>query len=135
MTSGLYDQARQDFLEGDLDWLVQDFRVILIDADDYAVDLAVDVFLDDIPAAARVAISGALAGKSSTAGVADANDLTLSAVSGDQCEALVIYQHTGVDATAQLIAYIDVATGFPITPNGGDIDIAWDSGANKIFKL
>lgn len=135
MTSGLYDQARQDFLEADLDWLVQDFRVILIDTDDYTVDLAVDEFLDDIPAAARVAISSALAGKSSTAGVADANDVTLSAVSGDECEALVIYQHTGVDATAQLIAYIDVATGFPITPNGGDIDIAWDSGANRIFKL
>ena len=133
--SGLYDQARQDFLEGDLDWLVQDFRVILIDTDDYAVNLAADDFLDDIAAAARVAISGALAGKTSAAGVADANDLTLSAVSGDQCEALVIYQHTGVDATAQLVAYIDVATGFPITPNGGDIDIAWDAGANKIFKL
>ena len=133
--SGLYDQARQDFLEGDLDWLVQDFRVILIDVADYVVDLAVDNFLDDIAAAARVAISAALGGKTSTAGVADANDLTLSAVSGDECEALVIYQHTGVDATAQLIAYIDVATGFPITPNGGDIDIAWDSGANKIFKL
>ena len=133
--SGLYDQARQDFLEGDLEWLAQDFRVILIDVDDYAVNLAVDNFLDDIPAAARVAISSALAGKSSTDGVADANDVTLSAVSGDECEALVIYQHTGVDATAQLIAYIDVATGFPITPNGGDIDIAWDSGANRIFKL
>ncbi len=135
MPTGLYDQARQDFLEGDLDWLAQDFRVILIDTDDYTVDLAVDDFLDDIPAAARVAISGALGGKTSANGVADASNVTLSAIVGDECEALVIYQHTSVDATAQLVAYIDVATGFPIQPNGGDIDIAWDSGANRIFKL
>ncbi len=41
-----------------------------------------------------------------------------------------------VAATAQrLIAYIDTATGMPVTPNGGDITIAWDNGANKIFKL
>lgn len=135
MTSELYDAGRQNFLEADLDWLVDDFRVILIDTDDYTVNLATDNFLDDIPAAARVAVSGALAGKTSTNGVADANDVTLSAVSGDECEALVIYHHTGVDATSELVCYIDVATGFPITPNGGDIDIVWDNGANKIFKL
>ena len=34
-----------------------------------------------------------------------------------------------------LVAYIDGATGLPVTPNTGDIGIAWDSGANKIFKL
>lgn len=25
--------------------------------------------------------------------------------------------------------------GIPITPNGGDISVTWDSSANKIFKL
>jgi hypothetical protein len=34
-----------------------------------------------------------------------------------------------------LIAYIDTATGLPVTPGGGDIDITWDNGSNKIFKL
>jgi len=34
-----------------------------------------------------------------------------------------------------LIAFIDTATNLPVTPNGGDIIVAWDNGANKIFKL
>ena len=50
-------------------------------------------------------------------------------------KALILYQHTGTDATARLIAYIDTATGLPVTPNGGDITIVWDDGPNKIFKL
>jgi hypothetical protein len=34
-----------------------------------------------------------------------------------------------------LIAFIDAATNLPVTPNGGNINIAWDTGTNKIFKL
>jgi len=67
--------------------------------------------------------------------VADAADVILSSVTGDTCEAIVIYKHTGTESTSRLIAYIDTATGLPVTPNGGDITIQWDSGANKIFKL
>ena len=38
-------------------------------------------------------------------------------------------------STSQLVAYIDTATGLPVTPNGGNIQIVWDTGANKIFAL
>ena len=47
----------------------------------------------------------------------------------------MLYRDTGVEATSALIAYIDTATGLPITPNGGDIIVNWDNGANKIFRL
>ena len=70
-----------------------------------------------------------------TAGVADAADITFTTVTGDESEALVIYKHTGTDGTSNLIAYIDTATGLPVTPGGGDITVTWDDGANKIFKL
>lgn len=135
MANALYGLGRQAFLDGDIDWAANNIKVILIDVADYTVSIDTHDFLDDVAAAARVATSGNLAGKTSTLGVADANDVVLSAVSGDQSEALIIYQDTGVEATSRLIAYIDTATGLPITPNGGDITIAWDSGANKIFKL
>lgn len=91
--------------------------------------------LDDIAAGGRVAVSGALAGKTVTNGVADADDVTFTSVTGDVCEALIIYQHTGTESTSRLIAYIDSATGLPVTPNGGNITVQWDSGANRIFKL
>ena len=35
----------------------------------------------------------------------------------------------------RVIAYIDTGTNIPIVPNGGDVTVAWDNGANKIFTL
>lgn len=135
MANALFDKGREGFLDGTIDWDADDIRCILIDTADDTINLATDDNLDDILAAARVATSGSLTGKTVAAGVADAADVTFSAVTGDPAEAIVIYQHTGVESTSRLIAYIDTATGLPVTPNGGDITIAWDSGANRIFKL
>jgi hypothetical protein len=135
MATGLYDKGRQAFLEGGIAWLTDTIRVVFIDAADYTADLANDEFLSDVAAGARVGTPTALGTKTSTDGVADAADTVMSAVSGDQSEAILIYQDTGVEATSRLIAYIDSGTGLPVTPNGGDITIAWSAGANRIFKL
>lgn len=135
MANGLYDTGRAAFLGADVDWLVDNIKVVLVDAADYTVNLATHAFLSDITAVGRVATSGNLASKTATAGVADAADITFTAVTGDPSEALVIYKDTGTAGTSQLIAYIDTATGLPVTPNGGDITVTWDNGANKIFKL
>lgn len=135
MANALYNKGREGFLDGSIDWDTDDIRCILIDTADYTVDLATHDNLDDVPGDARVATSGALTSKTVTDGVADAADVTLSSVTGDTCEAIVIYKHTGTESTSRLIAYIDTATGLPVTPNGGDITIQWDAGANKIFKL
>jgi len=135
MANELYDHGREGFLDGSIDWDTDDIRAILIDTDDYTVDLDLHDNLDDIPGAARVAVSAALTGKTVTNGVADANDVTWSAVTGDQSEAIVLYKHTGTESTSRLIAYIDSATGLPVTPNGGDIEVQWADTADKIFKL
>ena len=134
MANALYDTGRNAFLLGDIDWVADTIKVVLVDAADYTVNLSTDDFLADVPSAARVA-TATLAGKSASAGVADASDVAFSGVTGDISEALVIYKDTGVEATSQLIAYIDTATGLAVTPNGGDITVTWDNGANKIFKL
>lgn len=133
MANALYDKGREGFLDGTIDWDTDDIKVCLVDTGTYTVDLATHEDLADL--SGIVATSGNLASKTVTAGVADAADVTFSAVSGSSVEALVIYQDTGVAATSRLIAYIDTGTGLPVTPNGGDITIQWDSGANKIFKL
>lgn len=134
MANALYDSGRNAFLTGDIDWVADTIKVVLVDAADYTVNLSTHDFLDDVPAGARVA-TATLASKTATAGVADAADTTFSGVSGDVSEALVIYKDSGVEATSQLIAYIDTATGLAVTPNGGNILVQWDSGSNKIFKL
>lgn len=134
MANALYNAARQAFLDGDLDWAAQNFKVVLVDTADYTFSQTHD-FLDDVPVGARVATSGNLTNKTSTAGVADADDIVFTAVTGDQAEALIIYQDTGTAGTSRLVAYIDTVTGFPVTPNGGDIYVTWDSGSNRIFRL
>jgi len=135
MASALYDKARKAFADGDIDLLNDTIKCVLIDAADYTVDLANHDFLDDVASGARVGTVQTLGSKTTTAGVFDAADVTFSSVSGDQCEAILIYKDTGTEGTSPLIAYIDSATGLPVTPNGGDIQIQWDNGSNKIFKL
>ena len=135
MANALYGKGRQKFLEGDIHWDTDNIKCVLVDAADYTVSINVDEFLSAIAVAGRVATSANLGSKTTTLGVADAADVTFTAVTGDQSEAVVIYLDTGDAATSPLIAYIDTATGLPVTPNGGDIQIQWDSGANKIFKL
>lgn len=100
----------------------------------WAVRINVDDNLDDIAAAARVATSANLTSKTATDGVLDAADVTLSAVTGDPSEGIVLYKDTGTASTSRLIALIDTATGLPITPNGGDISISWDNGNLKIGR-
>lgn len=134
MANALYDSGRNAFLTGDIDWVADTIKVVLVDAADYTVNLSTHDFLDDVPSGARVA-TATLASKTAVAGVADAADTTFSAVTGDVSEALVIYRDSGVESTSQLIAYIDTATGLAVTPGGGDILVQWDSGSNKIFKL
>lgn len=135
MSNTLYDKGRQNFLEGDIDWLVNNIKVMLVKST-YTLDQT-DEFVDDLtPGTNDNGRTGNLSGKSSTSGVADASDTSLTATDADACNALVIFYDTGSDATALLIAYIDTATGLPFTPGaGGTVNIAWDNAGNKIFKL
>lgn len=73
--------------------------------------------------------------KSYTSGVFDGADATFSAVSGNTAEALVLYRkNAGANTTWRLVAYLDTSvTGLPVTPNGGDITVAWN--ASGIFGL
>lgn len=88
----------------------------------------------DVASGARIAVA-TLASKAKTNGVASAANVTYGTVTGAVSEALIIWKDTGTESTSTLIAFIINATGLPVTPNGGDISITWDSGAYKIFML
>jgi hypothetical protein len=135
MASALYDKGREGFLDGSIDWDTDDIRAVLVRTG-YAVNLATHDFLDDITTALENGRTAALGSKTVVAGVADAADTSLVATAAVSSIAIVIFKHTGSDATARLIAYIDTATGLPFTPGVGQtVNIAWDNGANRIFKL
>jgi hypothetical protein len=134
VASSLYDKGREAFLDGTISWTGATIKAALVTSS-YTFSNA-HQFWSSV-SANQVGSSVTLATKTVTSGVADADDLVFSSVSGSACNALVIYKDTGVAGTSPLIAYIDssTATGLPVTPNGGNINIVFDSGANRIFKL
>lgn len=156
MANALYAVAKGKWLDpgtlgttsGDaIDMLGDDIKLVLVDAAGYTVNTLTDDFLDpDIPSGARDytnGTSGNLASKTVTATAGspdvstfDAADVTLSSVGlngNTAAEAIVIYKDTATATTSSLIAYIDTATGLPVTPNGGDITIQW--AAAGIFQI
>ncbi len=135
MANTLFDKGRQRFLEGQLNWLTDTIKVVLVDTGAYTPNFTTHEFFSDISVSARITSSVTLTSKDTSGGAADGADVTFTSVSGASIEAIVIYKDTGTEGTSPLIAYIDTATGLPITPNGGDIIVTWDNGPNKIFKL
>lgn len=90
-----------------------------------------DEFVGDLVSADIIARSGALAGKTVTNGVFDANDITVSAVSGAAFAHVLLYKDDGVaDASSPLIANFDVAT---FTPNGDDVNVIFN--ASGLFSI
>ena len=135
MANTLYAEARRRFLEAQLNWMTDTIKVLLVDTGAYTPQVEIHEYLSDIPPSSRIAGPVTLVDKATTKGAADGRDVTFTSVSGPSIEAIVIYMDTGTESTSPLIAYIDTATGLPITPNGGDIIVTWDNGTNKIFRV
>lgn len=133
MASALYDPGREGFLDGSIDFDTDDIRCMLV-LSSYTFSAA-HKFIADLGAVDN-GRSAALASKTVTGGVADAADTSLTATAATASKAIVLFKHTGADATARLICYIDTATGLPFTPAASqNVPITFDNGANKIFKL
>jgi hypothetical protein len=108
-------------------------KAALIDTGTYTYNSAHD-FYDDVVAGV-VGTPVTLTTKTVTNGVFDADDVTFTSVSGATCEAVLIYIDTGgANSTDPIVAFLDTnITGLPVTPNGGNITIAWN--ASGIFAL
>lgn len=134
MANALYGKGKQAILEGSIAILTDTIKAILVDTGTYTVSINTHQFLSDLTGTVGTAVT--LGTKSSTLGVFDAADISFTGLSGaPTIEALVIYKDTGVAGTSPLIAYIDTATGLPVSAGATQVDVAWDSGANKILAL
>lgn len=135
MANAIYPKYKQAAISGGAnhDLIAGNVKAILIDLADYTYSAAHE-FLTDVPAAARVATSANLASKTATNGTFDAADVTFNTVSGDPSEALILYIDTGTEATSRLVCFQDTGVnGLPVTPNGGNLPIAWDAAG--IFTI
>lgn len=137
MSNALYSKYKQSMLSlnPSVDLDSDTIKVGLVSAG-YAFS-ASHQYLNEInPNSNIVGTPQALASRLVVDGVFDAADVTYTAVTGPQVVALVLYKDTGVATTSPLIAFLDsVSVGLPVTPNGGDITVTWDNGANKIFRI
>lgn len=134
MASVLYPKGKAHLLglATKVDLVADNIKVLLIDTADETYNAA-DEFHSDITGAGIVATSGNLASKTVTSGVFDAADITITAVTGDTVEALVIYKDSGVSASSPLICWMDIST---FTPNGSDVSIVWNnSGTAGLFSI
>lgn len=142
MANLLYDTGREGFLLGEIAWVTPSIKLLAVRAYTFS---AAHKFVSDVTAAGGTIAntSAVFTAKTSTAGVADAADVTYTAfTAGAAVPALILIQSSAVTggadvaATAQrVIAFIDTYTNLPFTPNGGDITIVFDNTANRIFKL
>ncbi len=131
MASQLYPQGKNHLLgkatQVDLD--SDTIKVMLVDAVTTVYNSAHE-FVSDLAGGGIVARSAALASPTLTAGVFDAADKLLTAVSGSTVQALIVYKDTGADATSPLISWMDVT---PYGPTGGDITVVWN--ASGLFGI
>lgn len=135
MTNAVYPKCKQLALGAGVNLAAGTVKATLIDTANYTYNAAHD-FYDDVGGTARIGTPVVLGTKTLTDGVFDAADISFTGLtSAPSLEAVIIWVDTGVEATSPLVAYIDTATGLPVAAGATQVDVAWDNGANKIFKL
>jgi len=145
MANALYDKGREAFLKAQINWIDDVIKVALVQTPSssnnsgYKVDLTSHKFLSSVPADSIIDTKILERGSSDADnGVANGSNVTFENVPlGKVVGAIIIYkQSQTADAGAsQLIAYLDQLNGLPYQANGSNIQINWDNGINKIFKL
>lgn len=143
MANALPDKSREAFLTASQGWLAGSVPGTWVP---YIVGSwlpsivggSSNVFLSDIPVAVWRARGTYLTSRAAISGVASAANTVVGAVgSAGSATAhfIVLINETNASQTSLLGPVIDTATGMPFLPNGGDIQIQWDTGVNGIFKL
>ena len=125
-----------------VDFDADDIDVALLDATDSgAIDTSTENYgevdgadvVADRADSSDVPLTNKTVGTVAT-GVFDADSVTFDAISGDAADYLVLYKYHATPANATMIVTWDSATtGLPVTPNGGDITVAWS--ASGIIRL
>lgn len=133
MANAIYPLYKQALLDGSPNTDINDLtvRVALVDTGVYTYSPAHE-FLTSLTGV--VGTAQVINATTVTNGLFDGDNVTYTSVTGNSVEALVIYIDTTVAATSRLVAFIDAGvTGFPVTPNGGDITVTWS--VSGIFQL
>lgn len=131
MANVLYPKGKAHILGAatKIDLVADTVKVLMVHSATAAYS-STNEFVSDLAGGGIVARSGALTTKTVTAGVFDADDITVASVTGASIDALIVVKDTGTDSTSLLICWMDVT---PLTPTGASVPIVWN--ASGIFAI
>ncbi len=143
MANALFPKGIDGLLTGLIDLDTASIKVSLVRGYTYT---STHTFVSDVTGAGGTlnGTSAALSSVTVTNGVFNAANTSLTASVSASNHSLLVYQSSAVTggadvaATAQrLIAWIDTSSdsSLPIQPGSGTVNINWDTGTNKIFKV
>jgi len=134
MANQLYSIARQKYLTGGANWLLESTAMMLLDAN-YVFDEAHTVVADLTPAAraAALPISGQLAVDGFAIG---GGGLFIGLSWPVPITQVVLFDENPGDLEAsELMVFYDVVDGFPLAANGGNYQILPDLAFGGYFRL
>lgn len=125
MANGVYNRGKYEILSGGTVWGSSDVRMLLVKSS-YTFDATHNYVSDVVAASAEISVAGyarvALTSEavteddSNSRAYGDADDVTFAALTaGQTIGGAVLFRHTGVDATAPVLGFIDLAD----TPTSG----------------
>ena len=141
MSNQLFTPAKEGFIAGEIDLDTAVVKACFVRG--YTFNAA-HKFVSDVTGAGGTinGTSAALANKTITGGVFDADDTTASTTANATDHGILLFQSSAVGggadvaASAQrVIAWYDTGTGLPIQPGTGATPMTWDGGTNKILKV
>jgi len=136
VANAVYVKAKQSLLNGEINTSSSNYKVLLLDKDLYTVNLSTDQYVSDIPSNAIKGTSNNLSNVTSTNGILDADDISISH-NGSSFNAMAMYQVGSSNANSRLIMYIDNSDGLPFEGSNSSIAITifWSDTVNKILSL
>ena len=136
MASLWFKAGMTAFAKGELAWKAAGgatVKAMLVDTALYAPDED-DTTMTPCAAGRRSSDQSLTLIDAASDGVCDAADITYATVAaGDPTQGVILYKFVSNDAGSTPICFLEFTD--PVTPNGGDIVIAWDNGDYKIMRI
>jgi len=136
MANFVYSKAKQALLRGEINTNSSNYRVALLNKNNYTPDALTDQYLSQIPQNAIVGTSDNLSNITSINGVLDASNIDISH-NGTAFDSLVFYQVGSSNANSILLFYLDNSSGLPFEGSNLPLSITinWSDSNTKILAL
>lgn len=137
MANFVYKKAKEALLNGEINVLTDQLKVLLLKNPEYTPDQNTDQYVADIPSNGIVRRSEAITSVTSTNGILDADNVTLTEYDGSSFDAIALYQYQPSDSNARLIFYIDTSDGLPYAGLNtvSSVTIFWNEESTKILSI